>query len=63
MSKPQIKYNKAPLIIMLCLTVAFVIAAALCFIVPKMIKTNAPVQLLDNKLTKNDGGTQALDDF
>ncbi|MDE5766502.1 MAG: hypothetical protein K2I17_04985 [Clostridia bacterium] len=63
MSKPQIKYNKAPLIIMLCLTVAFVIAAALCFIVPKMIKTNAPVQLVDNKLTMTYGGTDGVDDF
>lgn len=63
MSKPQIKYNKAPLIILLCFTIAFAIAAALSFLVPKMIKTNAPVQLVNNKLTMTYGGSDSQNDY
>lgn len=63
MSKPQIKYNKVPLIILLCFTIAFAIAAALSFLVPKMIKTNAPVQLVNNKLTMTYGGSDSQNDY
>ncbi len=63
MSKPQIKYNKAPFIILLCLTAAFIIAAALCFLVPKMIKPNAPVQLVNNKITMTYGGSEGAEDY
>ncbi len=56
MSQPQIKHNKTPLIAYLCLTAIFVIAALLCFLVPKMIKTDAPLELVNNRLTLVYGG-------
>lgn len=49
--KQKIKYNRKPLIILLCFAIAFVIAAVVCFVMPKMIKIDAPLQLSNNKLT------------
>lgn len=58
MSQPaeKIKYNRKPLIIYLCITAVMLIAALLCYIVPKMIKTDAPLELVNNRLTMIYGG-------
>ncbi|MDE6075472.1 MAG: hypothetical protein K2G26_03450, partial [Clostridia bacterium] len=46
MSQPQIKHNKTPMIILLCFTAIFIIAAALCFLIPMLSpKPECPVEV------------------
>lgn len=54
--KQKIKYNRKPLIILLCFALAFAIGAVLCFAIPRMTKIDAPLQLVNNKLTMSDYG-------
>lgn len=54
----KIKHNKAPMIILLSFAAAFIIGALLCFFIPKMVasKSDAPVELVNNKITMIYGG-------
>lgn len=55
------KKKKTPLIITICLTVAFAIAAVLCFVIPMMSqsKNNSPVKLVNDQLRMTYAPTQS----
>ncbi|MDE7162796.1 MAG: hypothetical protein K2O44_01800 [Clostridia bacterium] len=46
MSQPKIKHNRVPMIVLLCFTAIFIIAAALCFLIPMLSpKQECPVEV------------------
>ncbi len=54
------KNKKTSLIVTICMTVAFAIAAVLCFVIPMLTqsKKNSPVKLVNNELTMTYAPTQ-----